>query len=193
MVLFCSPWKALANGHLFLDSSPIRRQCPVEWGDFPSVHPSVWAFTCSFVYLSPPLWPSQPGLWPSQSGLGPSQPALGSSQPSQRSREPGLRPREPGLRPREPGLRTRQPGLWPRQLARRQASSLADWASGLAGRLRGHKRMDGQANIRKISPFYRTLSPIGAAALLPPWKPSINSNNICVVISKKLYQTLICI
>ena len=29
---------------------------------------------------------------------------------------------------------------------------------------------DGQMNKRKISPFYRTLSPIGAAALPPPMK-----------------------
>merc|ERR1712015_331204 len=31
-------------------------------------------------------------------------------------------------------------------------------------------RTDGQTNVRKISPFYRTLSPIRAAALPPPMK-----------------------
>ena len=30
--------------------------------------------------------------------------------------------------------------------------------------------MNEQTNIQKISPFYRTLSPIGAAALPPPMK-----------------------
>ena len=31
--------------------------------------------------------------------------------------------------------------------------------------------MDGQTDRRKIYPFYRTMSPIGAAALLPQCKP----------------------
>ena len=48
------------------------------------------------------------------------------------------------------------------------ASGLAGWASGLAGWPRGGERMDestyGRTNERKISPFYRTSSPMGAAA-----------------------------
>ena len=40
-------------------------------------------------------------------------------------------------------------------------SGLAGWASGLAGWPRGG---NGRRDERKISPFYRTLSPIGAAA-----------------------------
>ena len=48
---------------------------------------------------------------------------------------------------------------------------MAGWASGLAGWPRGgNGRTDGRTNGRKISPFYRTLSPIGAAALPPPMK-----------------------
>ena len=66
------------------------------------------------------------------------------------------------------------------------ASSLAGWASNLAGWAldlaqlpRGKRRtyrqidgqtdgwMDGQMEGWKISPFYRTFSPIGAAALIP--------------------------
>ena len=51
---------------------------------------------------------------------------------------------------------------------------LAGWASGLAGWPRGGGRMygrrDGRTNVQKISPFYRTSSPIGAAALPPPMK-----------------------
>ena len=50
------------------------------------------------------------------------------------------------------------------------ASDLAGWASVLAGWPRGGGGTDGQTNRWKISPFYRTLSPIGAAALPPPMK-----------------------
>ena len=51
------------------------------------------------------------------------------------------------------------------------ASGLAGWASGLAGWPRGgNGRMDVRTDERKISPFYRTSSPIGAAALPPPVK-----------------------
>ena len=50
-------------------------------------------------------------------------------------------------------------------------SSLAGWASGLAGWPRGgNGRTYERTNERKISPFYRTSSPIGAAALPPPMK-----------------------
>ena len=48
---------------------------------------------------------------------------------------------------------------------------MAGWASGLAGWSRGgNGQTDGRTNERKISQFYRTLSPIGAAALPPPMK-----------------------
>ena len=49
---------------------------------------------------------------------------------------------------------------------------MADWASGLAGWPRGgtDRQTNRQTDIQKISPFYRTLSPIGAAALPPPMK-----------------------
>ena len=52
------------------------------------------------------------------------------------------------------------------QAAKPQASGMAGWASGLAGWPRG----GGRTNIQKISPFYRTLSSIGATALPPPIK-----------------------
>ena len=52
------------------------------------------------------------------------------------------------------------------QAAKPQASGMAGWASGLAGWPRG----GGRTNIQKISPFYRTWFPIGAAALPPPMK-----------------------
>ena len=49
---------------------------------------------------------------------------------------------------------------------------MAGWASGLAGWPRGgtYVRTDVRTDERKISPFYRTSSPIGAAALPPPMK-----------------------
>ena len=47
-------------------------------------------------------------------------------------------------------------------------TTLASRASGLAGRASGLARWprggDGRTDVGKISPFYRTLSPIGAAA-----------------------------
>ena len=46
----------------------------------------------------------------------------------------------------------------------RQTSGMAGWASGLAG------WTDGRTYIQKISPLYRTWSPIGAAAMPPPMK-----------------------
>ena len=48
------------------------------------------------------------------------------------------------------------------------AKGLARWPRGGNGRTDGWT--DGRTNGRKISPFYRTLSPIGAAALPPPMK-----------------------
>ena len=92
-------------------------------------------------FVRPPLWASQPGL---------------------RQSQPGLRPSQPGLRPSQPASQPQASGLagW--------ASGLAGWASGLAGWPRGgNGRTDRRTYVRKISPFYRTLSPIGAAALLP--------------------------
>ena len=61
---------------------------------------------------------------------------------------------QPGLRPSQPGLSPSQPGLRPSQLSLKPE-----------GGTDGHT--DGRTNKQKISPFYRTLSPIGAAALLP--------------------------
>ena len=47
------------------------------------------------------------------------------------------------------------------------ASGLVGWASGLAGWSRGG---NGRTYVGKIYPFYRTWSPIGAAAMPPPMK-----------------------
>ena len=81
-------------------SGPNKGQSPVDWGDFLSVHPSVW-----------PSWLAGPQAW-------------------------------------------------------------LDGPEGGNGRTEG--RTDEQTNKRtygrKISPFYRTSSPIGAAALPPPMK-----------------------
>ena len=131
-------------------SGPNRGQSPVEWGDFPYVCP----YVRPYVRLSvrPPLWAIQPGLRPSQPVLRPSQPGLRSSQPA-KSQASGMA------------------GL---------ASDLAGWASGLAGWRRGggtDGRMDKRTDGRKISPFYRTLSPIGAAAQKSP-----HSTGLCLLL-----------
>ena len=120
-----------------------------------SVRPSVRLF----IRTSPP-WAIQPDLRPSQPGLRPSQPGLRPSQPSLRPSQPGLRPNQPGLRPNQPGLRPSQPGLagWP--------------GGGMYGQTDG--RTYKQTDVRKISPFYRTLSPIRAAALPYPMKTKEN-------------------
>ena len=65
--------------------------------------------------------------------------------------QPGLRPSQPGLRPSQPGLNPSQPGLRPSQLSLKPEGGT-------------NGRTDGRTNKQKISPFYRTLSPIGAAA-----------------------------
>ena len=104
---------------------------------------------CSFVRPSihSPLWAIQPGLRPSQ---------------------PGLRPSQPCLKPEAwlagwLGLISGWLGL--------SYGSLAGWASGPAGWPRGGDGwMNKQTDEQKISPFYRTLSPIGAAALPFPMK-----------------------
>ena len=116
---------------------------------------------------SPPLWAIQSGLRPSQPGLMPSQPGLRQSQLSLRPSQPGLRPSQPGLRPSQPGLRPSQPAS--------QVSGFRDgWLGLRPGWMAQRGGMDGRTdeltNGRKISPFYRTLSPIGAAALPAPMK-----------------------
>ena len=80
-------------------SGPDRGQSPIEWGDFPSVRPSIRT------YIRPPLQgprASQASLRPSQSGLRASQAGLRASQPGLRASQPGLRALRPdwlGLRP----------------------------------------------------------------------------------------------
>ena len=78
------------------------------------------------------------------------------------SPRPSIRPPHPRLRPSQLGLRPSQPGLRLRQPARPEASAL--WPGWMAQR---GERTDGRTDVGKISPFHRTLSPIGAAALLP--------------------------
>ena len=120
-------------------SGPDRGRSPVEWGDFPSVRPFVRPFVHPSVHS--PLLAIQPGLRPSQPDLRPSQPSL--KPETWLAGWLGLRPGWLGLRPGWLGLR---PG----------------WMAQRGGRTdeRMYERTDG----RKISPFYRTSSPIGAAA-----------------------------
>ena len=81
--------------------------------------------------------------------------------------QPGLRPSQPFLSPSQPDLRPSQPAS--------PASGMAGWASGLAGWPKeGNRRTGVQTYGQKISPFYRTWSPIGTAALPPPTKTKEN-------------------
>ena len=123
---------------------------------------SVRSSVCPFV---PPLWASQPGLRPSQQGPGPSQPGPGPSQPGPRPSQPGPRPSQPGLRPSQPDLRPSQPASQDSGFRHGGLGLRPGWMS-----QRGDGRADGRTDERKISPFYRTLSPIGDAALPPPMK-----------------------
>ena len=127
-------------------SGPDRGPSPVEWGDFPSICTSVRPYILSLRAQEPARLALDPA---SQAvclslylfvfcSFCPSAPPLWAIQP-------GLKPSQPGLRPSQPDLRPSQPG-WPRM---------------------GNGRMDGRTYLGKISPFYKTLSPIGAAALLP--------------------------
>ena len=98
-----------------------------------------WGFDCMSVRptVRSPLWAIQPGLRPSQPGMRPSQPHLKPSQP-------GLRP---SLQEWLAGPQAWLDGGWPRG-----GNGRSDWWT------------DGRTNIWKISPFYRTSSPIRAAA-----------------------------
>ena len=75
-------------------------------------------------------------------------PARSEAQPARPEAQPARSEAQPAS---QPSLRLQ---AW---LARPQA-----WLDGPEG------GTDGQTNEWKISPFYRTLSPIGAAALIPP-------------------------
>ena len=138
---------------LFLGSSPDRGQSPVECGDFPSVRPSVH-----------PSVPPLEGPRASQAGLRPSQSGLRASQAGLRASQPGLRASQPGLRGSEACLAGSE--AW---LDGSKACLAGSWA--LEG---GNGRTDG----RKISPFYRTSSPIGAAAQKATVKVSSKSLNL---------------
>ena len=88
---------------------------------------------------------------------------------------PPLWSSQPGLRPSQPGLRPSQPGLRPSQPASQSSLRLQAWLAGPQAWLAGPEggtdgRTDKRTDERKISPFYRTSSPIGAAALPPPMK-----------------------
>ena len=123
-------------------SGPDRGQSPVEWGDFPFVR-------------QPGSRPSQPCLKPKAwltGWLG-----LRSGWLGLRHGWLGLRPGWLGLRPGWLGLRPGWLGLRPGWLGLRPG-----WMAQRGGQTNG--RMNGRTDVQKISPFYRTSSPIGAAA-----------------------------
>ena len=92
-------------------------------------------------------------------------------------------PARPEAQPARPEAKPARPETQPARSEAQQASQpslrLQAWLAGLPAWLDGPEggtdrrmdgRMDGQKDKQKISPFYSTLSPIGAAALPPPMK-----------------------
>ena len=80
---------------------------------------------------------------------------------------PSVHPFPPLGHPPRPWLRAGWMGLRPGWMAQR--GGMDGWTDSQTNRWKDG-RMNGQTDKRKISPFYRTLSPIGAAALPPPMK-----------------------
>ena len=90
----------------------------------------------------------------------------------------GLRASQAGFRARQAGLRASQPGLRGSEACLAGSEAWLDGSKAYLAcswALKGGNgwidrwtdgRMDGRTNRLKISPFYRTLSPIGAAAPL---------------------------
>ena len=89
------------------------------------------------------------------------------SVPTGRAQEPARQALDPVSHALEP-LRPGWLALRPAWLGLRLAWLALGPSRGGNGQTDG--RMDGWMDGRKISPFYRTLSPIGAAALPPPMK-----------------------
>ena len=138
-----------------MGSGPDRGRSPVEWGDFPFVRSSV----------RPSVPPSR-AQEPARQALDParqaSEPARQASEPARQASEPAS---QPGLEGSEACLAGSE--AW---LDGSKACLAGSWAlEGGNGWTNG--RMDG----RKISPFYRTSSPIGATA---PLQPNFNPKTI---------------
>ena len=148
----------LKSWSYFLGSGPAREQSSVEWGESPSMCPYVCPFICPFV---PPQ--SQPGPEGSQHGLRASQPYL-------RARQPGFPARHPGLPASQPTLSARQPSQPASQASEPASQALDKWMDRQMG-----GQTDGQTEGWKISPFYRTLSPIEATA---PLQPNYSKNSV---------------
>ena len=140
----------------YLGSGPDRGRSPVEWGDFPSIRPYVCPYVPPSVRPSPPSRAQEPA----RQAL---DPASQVSEPARQASEP-LRPGWLALRPDWLGLR-------PAWLA------LGLSSGGMDGRTDGwlDGRMYRRTDRRKISPFYRTSSPIGAAA---PLQPNFNPKTV---------------
>ena len=144
---------------VFLGSGPDRERSPVEWGDFPSIR----------LYVRPSIRPYVPPSRAQEPARQASKPASQASEPARQASEP-LRPGWLALRPGWLALRPAWLAMRPAWLALRP-----DWLglrpAWLAfGPSRGERTdgwIDVRTYVRKISPFYRTSSPIGAAALLP--------------------------
>ena len=130
-----------------MGSGPDRGQSPVEWGEILSVHMSVCPSVRLFV-RSPGascwgLRACQRRLRAYQRGLGACQRGLGACQRDLRACQRGLR------------------------ASQRGPEGLPEGPKGLPGAQGGtYERTDVWTDVQNFSPFYRPLSPCGAAALL---------------------------
>ena len=133
---------------LFLGSGSNGGRSPVEWGDFPSIRPSVRPYI-------PPSRAQEPARQDLDPASQASKRAWQASEPASQASE-ALRHAWLALRPDWLGLR-------PAWLALGPLRGGTD--------IRTDKRTDGW----KSSPSYRTLSPIGAAA---PLQPNFNPKTV---------------
>ena len=117
-----------------------------------SVRLFVCLFVRSFVREAQPARPeAQPARPEAQPARPEAQPARPEAQPARPEAQPASQPTS-GFRPGWLGLRPGWLGLRPSWMAR----------GGMYGQTDG--RTNERTDVRKIFPFYRTLSPIGAAA-----------------------------
>ena len=85
--------------HAFLGSGPNRGRSPVEWGDFPSVRPSIRTSVRPYVPPSRAQEPARQALDPASQA---SEPARQASEPARQASEPARQASEPASQASEP-------------------------------------------------------------------------------------------
>ena len=97
------------------------------------------------------------------------QPAMPEAQPAMPEAQPAMPEAQPARSKAQPTRSEARPIRSEAQPANQPSLRLQAWLAGPQARLDGPEGgIDRQTGKQKISSFYRTLFPIGAAALLPP-------------------------